>query len=454
MHDAPFSFSHVSHVDVARLWSSLFSRSLSRATIGIVRTYKSQYRVSESRESKVFSLFVHQQKVFMSGQPEPLASSERNPRNEEEADEDPSSPPRPEPPAPAPPNNIGRNRQTPEEEALILPPLPNETWTHICSFLGVQDILRTETVSRTYQKAARRALKEKKKPNAGIFKTKKQLKVATDKLITCKYVKFDPKLAEEIATDYGWIMNLWDVSQIEDFSWLFANQRKFNEDISMWKVGSGRYFGAMFLNVEGFKGDLSRWNLESAENLDWMFQGASSFCSDLSKWNLASVESMYSIFDGALSFTSDLSKWDTGKVRNISHMFAGASSFQSDLSGWNTSNVLEARGMFRGASSFESDLSGWNTASIRDMSYMFCKATLFKADLSGWNVDRALQDPFSTHGMFLNCSIKPEDVQDWTGWDCTLANSFRGVFLVFYESPVMMETKASRLPYFSDDYTR
>ena len=362
----------------------------------------------------------------MSGQPEPLVS-ERNPRNEnEEADEGPPSPPRPEP-APAPPGSIGRNRQALEEEALILPSLPNEISRHICSFLGVQDILCKQTVSKTFQKAAISALEEKKKPSAGIFKTKKQLKVATDKLITCKYIKFDPKLAEEIARDYGWIMNLWDVSEIEDFSWLFAFKEKFNEDISMWNVGNGRDFRAMFLNAKAFKGDLSRWNLESATALDQMFAGASSFCSDLSQWNVASVEFMIQMFAEASSFKSDLSEWDTGKARNMTFMFLGASSFVSDLSRWNTSNLAIAVGMFRGASSFESDLSSWNTASIRNMMGMFYNATLFKADLSGWNVDRLPRDGIKF--MFFNCSIKPEDVQHWTGWDFTLANNFRDVFV-------------------------
>ena len=383
--------------------------------------------MSESKEGIPFCAPAN--KTSMSGQPE------RNPRNEEEEEEDdPPSPPRPEP-APAPPNNIGRNRQAPEEEAPIIPIFPNEISRHIISFFAVQTIMNKQSVSKTFRKALLRALKEKKKPNAGKFKTKQQLKVATNKLIKCKYIKFDPDLAEEIAQEYGWIMNLWDVSEIEDFSYLFAFKEKFNEDISMWNVSSGRDFSSMFLNAKAFKGDLSEWNLENATTLNEMFARASSFCSDLSQWNVASVESMSGMFARVSSFTSDLSKWETGNVTNMSEMFLGASSFQSDLSGWETGNVAIAAGMFREASTFQSDLSGWNTASIIDMRCMFCNATLFKADLSRWNVDRALQDDSnSTYGMFFNCSIKPKDVKEWTGWNFTLANNFRNVFQMYRES--------------------
>ena len=367
------------------------------------------------------------------GQPEPL----RNPRNENEEEEDRPSPSQPEP-APAPPNNIDQSNHetTPEEEALILPSLPNEISRHICSFLGVQDILCKQTVSKPFQKGLKQALEDKAKPNAGKFKTAKKLKAATNKFCNCKYVKFDPEVAEEIARDYGWNMNLWDVSEIRSFRRLFRNKRKFNEDISMWNVANGRDFRKMFSNAVSFKGDLSSWNLESATTLNRMFEEASSFCSDLSRWNVASVVDMCGMFEYASSFTSDLSKWETGSVRCMGGMFSGASSFQSDLSGWNTGKLENARGMFRGASSFQSDLSGWNTENLRSVGCMFFNATLFKADLSEWSLARVPQyypnsddpNPVFTFGMFYRCSIMPEDVKDWTGWNFTLANEFRCVF--------------------------
>ena len=371
----------------------------------------------------------------MSDQRPPASRPQR--QNDDEAEENDPPPPLPPPqpePAAAPPNHhTGRSHyQAPEEEAPIIPIFPNEISRHIISFFAVQTIMNKQTVSKTFRKALQRALQDKKKPNAGKFKTKKELRVATNKLIKCKYVKFDPGLAEEIAQEYGWIMNLWDVSEIEDFSALFMSKSKFNEDISMWNVANGRDFRAMFRKVRAFKGDLSRWNLESAVNLSEMFDRASSFCSDLSKWDVSSVENMHSMFRDASSFASDLSKWDTGKVRKMSYMFSDASSFSSDLSRWNTGNVEYAAQMFYGASKFQSDLSGWNTESIRDMSCMFSYATLFKADLSRWNVDRALQHPNSTYGLFVNCSIKPEDVKDWKGWNFTLANNFHDVFKGYY----------------------
>ena len=54
-------------------------------------------------------------------------------------------------------------------------------------------------------------------------------------------------IADESAAieKYGDI-NTWDVSAIDDFSYLFSNKRSFNSDISNWDVSNGINFAGMF----------------------------------------------------------------------------------------------------------------------------------------------------------------------------------------------------------------
>jgi hypothetical protein len=61
--------------------------------------------------------------------------------------------------------------------------------------------------------------------------------------------------------NYGWPIGIWDVSQIQDFSYLFASS-----DFD----GSGVFDPA----AATFNEDISGWNLSSAVDVSFMF-----FCS-------------------------------------------------------------------------------------------------------------------------------------------------------------------------------
>ena len=47
-------------------------------------------------------------------------------------------------------------------------------------------------------------------------------------------------------------INTWDVSAIDDFSYLFSNKRSFNSDISNWDVSNGINFAGMFTYATSF----------------------------------------------------------------------------------------------------------------------------------------------------------------------------------------------------------
>ena len=69
-----------------------------------------------------------------------------------------------------------------------------------------------------------------------IFSNRSELDTAVDAWI-------NNKVAATVT--YGDI-NTWDVSAIDDFSYLFSNKRSFNSDISNWDVSNGINFAGMF----------------------------------------------------------------------------------------------------------------------------------------------------------------------------------------------------------------
>lgn len=107
---------------------------------------------------------------------------------------------------------------------------------------------------------------------------------------------------------------------------------------------------------------IAKWDVSRIEDMSFLFYSMSDFCADLSKWDVSKVKNMSEMFGGAACFTSDLSAWDVSNVTNMSQMFGVAHSFNSDLSAWNVSNVTNMTNIFTGAESFNSDLSRWDVS--------------------------------------------------------------------------------------------
>ena len=223
-------------------------------------------------------------------------------------------------------NNGAAAGEAPEEdqEPPLIPGLPNTDVTdYIFSFLGVRTLFQKQTVSKQFQKQCNKSLKAKKKEGAGVFRTKQQLTTAVGKVCKCMYEAYSDELAEEIAREYGFVMNDWDVSEVVDFSYVFSCQRKFNENIRNWNVGKGRNFKGMFFMASSFTGDLSRWNMSNARNLNDMFYEASSFNGDLSSWDVSQVREMTGMLRHFPAFTKhDVLTW-AGWNLTVENRFRG-----------------------------------------------------------------------------------------------------------------------------------
>ncbi|CAL6389478.1 unnamed protein product [Bathycoccus prasinos] len=188
--------------------------------------------------------------------------------------------------------------------------------------------------------------------------------------------------------NYGTMPN-WDVSLVtnmkgydgDDYESVrgFADQTKFNGDISKWDTSQVTSMISLFWNASDFNQDIARWDTSRAEHMDWMF-GSTTFNQDISGWSTAKVTSMWGMFYYASAFNQDIGSWNTEKVTDMRSMFSYASAFNQDIGGWNTEKVTSMEYMFHYASAFNQDISSWTgTAATTAQSEMFLDASAFQA---------------------------------------------------------------------------
>ena len=105
---------------------------------------------------------------------------------------------------------------------------------------------------------------------------------------------------------YGPIQ-LWDVSEVTDMSFLFENMDEhFNEDISNWDVSNVTDMSAMFNNATNFNQDISNWNVSNVTDMSAMFYYARSFNQNISNWDVSNVTNMRSVFNNATNFNQNI----------------------------------------------------------------------------------------------------------------------------------------------------
>jgi hypothetical protein len=153
--------------------------------------------------------------------------------------------------------------------------------------------------------------KEEKGGGAGVFRTNQELRMAVNIYYHCKYVQFTPKASEFIAKKYGWIINKWNVSAVEDFTGVFEGKGSFNDYIGDWNVSSGTKFVRTFHNARAFNQDVSKWDLKNAETLDQMFHNAASFRQNLSGWRIPNKDSTscYAMFADSGVTKDEVEEW-------------------------------------------------------------------------------------------------------------------------------------------------
>ena len=157
----------------------------------------------------------------------------------------------------------------------------------------------------------------------------------------------------------------WDMSTVENISFMFDACTIFDEDITQWTFTNLKDAGYVFRNTTAFNQNISNWNVSTVETFESMFENATAFNQPIGTWTIGTVEYMISMFKNATAFNQDLSGWNMSNVEELEDMFEGASNFDQNLGGWDISNVIYMDEMFIGAgmsqANYDATLIGWAT---------------------------------------------------------------------------------------------
>jgi surface protein len=261
---------------------------------------------------------------------------------------------------------LQRMWQEQDERALLI---------YALSFLEFKSLLQKEIVNKTWRQLIKDIIDAKcgqHGPKA--FQSKRELRKAVE-----KYCKYEAASMEEIACTYGYPMDKWDVSQLEDMSGLFGGMDTFNEYIGSWDVSNVTNMNYMFAGARAFNQDIGSWDVSNVTIMFSMFLGASVFDQYIGSWDVSNLTNMSSMFQKATSFNQDIGSWDVSNVRHMNSMFESATSFNQDIASWNVSNVTDMYHMFKNATSFNQDIGSWDVSNVTDMRSMFTKLRdLFK----------------------------------------------------------------------------
>jgi surface protein len=183
-----------------------------------------------------------------------------------------------------------------------------------------------------------------------------------------------------VSLTYGYPIGTWDVSRLTNFSRVFDPNRSpasvragtFNQDLRGWDVSNAVTMERMCVGSENFRGfGLDRWNVGLVQDFSYMFANAKVLDADLSAWNTSSATTMKGMFYGAQRFNGNLSAWDVANVDSMAFMFRSAVGFQGgDLTQWNVSKVQDMTQLFAACESFIGQISTWDTSSVTTMNSM------------------------------------------------------------------------------------
>jgi surface protein len=175
-------------------------------------------------------------------------------------------------------------------------PLPEELFLDIASHWDVATFIEKKRVCRQWNHRCTDAIDAKRtETTQKAFTTTQELCCAVRKYCGyhlkeedngCCHRVYSQRCSQEgakaIASTYGYPINKWDVSKIQDFSKIFHDNTGFNEDIGLWNVSNATSMEEMFYRASAFNQDLSSWDVSNVTVLRGLFKFAESFNQDIS----------------------------------------------------------------------------------------------------------------------------------------------------------------------------
>ena len=145
-----------------------------------------------------------------------------------------------------------------------------------------------------------------------------------------------PETKEEL------IENIKECFNNEDYNLNCINTSKITDMSNLFK----------YIDLYNVNFDVSKWDVSNVENTSFMFTGFVKFDCDLSNWDVSKVKNMNYMFYNCENFDCDLSKWDVSNVLNMICMFGNCKNFKGiGLDNWNVSKVKHMQNMLNGCKS-------------------------------------------------------------------------------------------------------
>lgn len=189
------------------------------------------------------------------------------------------------------------------------------------------------------------------------------------------------------------------MSNVTDFSFMFSNKSKFNQEIKDWDLSSAITVKEMFSGNEIFNQRLDTLkNTNKLKNVSGMLKNAVNFNEPIN-FDIENVTDMSEMFQGAESLTDKafvgIEQWKskTKNVETVKCMFANTKNFVGNSLNTNIyfENVRDFSGMFQNATLFNGQINRWLFVKFRNgkcafninMENMFNGATSFNPEKIG-----------------------------------------------------------------------
>lgn len=245
-------------------------------------------------------------------------------------------------------------------------------------------------------------------------------------------------------------MQNWDTSNIQNFSFMFAQHHLgieytptvpgFNPpELGAWDTSSATDMSYMFTGRTYFNENINSWDVSSVKNMSWMFAICNAYNQPLNNWTTYSLQNMHNMFFSTVSFNQSLNNWNTSSVTNMNRAFANCTQFNQPLDLWNVSNVTKMTSIFSDATSFNQSLASWNLASLTTADSAFGDTAIscenYSKTISGWadnpntanNVSFILNSPMQYASNIINkrnnLTNKGWTISGDTLGSCTLSTS-------------------------------
>ena len=194
-------------------------------------------------------------------------------------------------------------------------------------------------------------------------------------------------IATETTTDFNQDISSWDVSNVTDMGFMFANATAFNQPTGNWDVSNVTHMKQMFYNAASFNQPIGDWDVSNVTNMQTMFYRVVAFNQPIGNWDVSNVTNMQTMFHSAHIFNQPIGNWNVSNVTDMSGMFFYSDAFNQPIGNWDVSNVTDMLGMFFYSNTFNQPIGNWDVSNVVIMYVMFSDAVSFNQDLSSWSVN-------------------------------------------------------------------